>query len=68
LSTQEIEVIPEEIKVIHIDPQDYDRTGAHVQILNEEGVEIMYDRIGTIISQKLVLHKKIIDTNYAFLE
>ena len=45
LSTQEIEEIPEEIKVIHIDPQDYDGTGAHVQILNEEGVEIMYDRI-----------------------
>jgi hypothetical protein len=44
-STQEIEEIPEEIKVIHIDPQDYDGTGAHVQILNEEGVEIMYDRI-----------------------
>jgi hypothetical protein len=52
LSTQEIEEIPEEIKVIHIDPQDYDGTGAHVQI----------------ISQKLVVHKKIIDTNYAFLE
>jgi hypothetical protein len=32
LSTQEIEEIPEEIKVIHIDPQDYDGTGAHVQI------------------------------------
>lgn len=37
--------IPEEIKVIHIDPQGYDGTAAHVQILNEDGVEIMYDEI-----------------------
>jgi hypothetical protein len=47
-STQEIEEIPEEIKVIHIDPQNYDGTGAHVQILNEEGVEIMYDGISLL--------------------
>jgi hypothetical protein len=47
-STQEIEEIPEEIKVIHIDPHNYDGAGAHVQILNEEGVEIMYDGISLL--------------------
>lgn len=45
-TSAEIHEIPDEIKVIHIEQNEFDGTGAQtVQILNEEGVEIMYDEI-----------------------
>ncbi|XP_063438085.1 zinc finger protein 37-like [Mytilus trossulus] len=45
-TTAEIHEMPDEIKVIHIEQNEFDVTGGQtVQILNEEGVEIMYDEI-----------------------
>ncbi|CAG2250294.1 USP44_49 [Mytilus edulis] len=45
-TTAQIHEMPDEIKVIHIEQNEFDVTGGQtVQILNEEGVEIMYDEI-----------------------
>lgn len=41
----EMQEIPEEIKVIRLEQNDYDGVAAQVKILNEEGVEVLYDQI-----------------------